>query len=365
MQNSNHSDLKMGCLFMKAEKFKLFSQGKIFMKTILTLLATLIVTFSGNVTADSSMGKFTGGTIYTLPDWFKSSFLDFGEDVENAREQGKHIMVFLHLDECPYCDRLIKENFISGRNRETLEEKFDSIAINILGDLDVIWIDGKSYTEQELTRRLNVVATPTMVFLDLSGKKVLQLNGYRDPESIRHALDYVDGKHYQQQSFSDYQTNLERPEIYSFRSHPKLEVTTYLKDYNGPLLVLFEDQYCIECGRFHEKTLNHSDVLEAMTPFLFIRLDSEATHPLVTPDGNVTTPKQWAQDLGLTYRPAVVMFNKKKERVRADGILYHLHFSEALLYTARKYTEYDSIRDFKDAYRAELMSSGKDVDFSE
>ena len=296
------------------------------MRFILPLLATLLIAFSGNVTADSSVGKLTGGTIYALPDWFKSSFLDFGEDVEDARAQGKHIMVFLHLDECPYCDRVINENFISGRNREIIEENFDSIGINILGDLDVTWIDGESYTEQQLARHLNVIATPTMVFVDLSGNKVLQLNGYRDSESIRHALEYVEGKYYQQQSFADYQAKLKRPETYSFRPHPQLEVTNYLKDYNGPLLVLFEDQYCIECDRFHKNTLNHADVLEAMKPFLFVRLDSEATHPLVTPDGNLTTPNQWIQDLGLTYRPALVMFNEKKELYRADGILYHLHF---------------------------------------
>jgi len=335
------------------------------MRLILSLLAILIVGFNGNLVADSTVGKLTGGTIYALPDWFKSSFLNFGEDVEDAREQGKHIMVFLHLDECPYCDRFINENFISGRNREYLEENFDSIGINIRGDLDVTWIDGVSYTEQELAQHLNVVGTPTLVFLSLSGDKALQLNGYRDPETIGHALEYVDGKHYRQLSFSDYQADFKRPGVYTFRSHPHLEVTTYLKDYNGPLMVLFEDQYCIECDRFHENTLNHTDVLEAMKPFLFIRLDSEATHSLVTPDGNLTTPKQWAQDLSLTYRPAVIMFNEGKEIYRTDGILYHLHFSEALLYAAGKYTEYESLRDFKDTYRADLMSNGKDIDFSE
>ena len=335
------------------------------MKFLLALFATLIITVSDDVTAETSTGQLTGGTIYTLPDWFKSSFLDFGEDVEDARENGKHIMVFLHLDECPYCNRVINENFLSGKNYDHLKENFDSIGINVRGDLDVTWIDGKSYTEQELTQHLNVIATPTMVFLDLSGNKILQLNGYRDPDSIRNALEYVDGKHYQQQSFSNYQADLERPGIYSFRAHPKLEVTTYLKDYSGPLLVLFEDQYCIACDRFHQNTLNHADVLQAMKPFLFIRLDTEATHTLVTPDGNVTTAKQWIDDLGLTYRPAMVMFNEKKEMYRADGVLYHQHLSEALLYTAGKYTEYDSIREFKDAYRATLLKNGKNVDFSE
>jgi len=59
------------------------------------------------------------------------------------------------------------------------------------------------------------------------------------------------------------------------------------------------------------------------------------------------------------------MFDGRKEMHRADGVLYHQHLSEALLYTAGKHTEYDSIRDFKDTYRAEMINNGKNVDFSE
>jgi len=140
---------------------------------------------------------------YTLPEWFKPSFLDFRQDVAEARRRGRHVMIFLHLDDCPYCARLLKENFVSGGNHDFMREHFDVIAVNVRGSLDVQWIDGVTYTEKGLAGHLKIRGTPTIIFLDQDAKMVLRISGYREPRALRAALNYVQSKSYLGRPFSD------------------------------------------------------------------------------------------------------------------------------------------------------------------
>ncbi|MFT5114930.1 MAG: thioredoxin-related protein [Parasphingorhabdus sp.] len=334
------------------------------MKLSFFILAFLLIA-PNYTTANTSTGIVTGGVIYELPRWFKSSFLDFSDEIDEAKIQGKHVMAFMHLDECPYCHRMLQENFIEGESRNFMQENFEVIGVNVRGDLDVTWIDGNSYTERELTEHLNAIATPTIVFLDLDGNKVLQLNGYRDPRSFHYALNYVEAKHYYNESFSDYLAKLEKPDVYELRSHRLLKRVTYFKGYSKPLMILFEDGQCAECDRYHENTLNHRDVLSAMEGYLFVRLDADSSQNIVDLHGRVTTPKQWSKDLNLTFRPALVLFNSGKELFRAEGIQYHHHLSEGLEFSKSGYLEYGTLREFKTSYREDLIKSGGNVDFSE
>ncbi len=336
------------------------------MKRIALLLAALVLIVAGAAAADTTPGKLKGGEIYSLPPWFKASFLDFRSDVEEARQQGKHVMVFLHLDECPYCARMLKENFVSGENQAFMQKHFDVIGVNIQGSLEVTWIDGATYSERALARRLETFATPTIVFLDPNGNKVLQLVGYRDPRALRHALEYVQSRSYGSQPFAAYLAARDRPPIYTFHSHPQFSEITDFQGYSKPLAILFEDRHCADCERFHDRTLNRPDVAEEMRKFLFVRLDAESNRPIVDLQGTTTTPAQWVKSLGLSYRPAVVLFNEGREIYRVDWQLYHFHFVEALRYVSgAHYKQFDTLSQYRATYRAELLKKGIDIDFAE
>ena len=109
----------------------------------------------------------------------------------------------------------------------------------------------------------------------------------------------------------------------------------------------------------------HPDVLARLQGVLFVRLDADSKQKIVTPDGKLMTTRQWMDELGLTYRPSLVMFNEGRELFRADGIKYHHHLSEGLAYVKSGYRDYPVLRDFKKAYRARMMENGRNVDFSE
>jgi thioredoxin-related protein len=290
------------------------------------------------VNADDK-GVLTGGQIYDIPDWFTHGFLEIDYDVAEAAREGKQVIAFFHVDECPYCVRMLDENFRSGETREFIEKNFRVTGVDIKGGIDVTWADGRRYTENELVRHLGIYGTPSIVFLDPAGGKVLQLNGYRDPAAFRQALNFVQGYHYQKTNFSGYLANLDREPVYRFAQHDLLQKATYFKGYNDALVILFEDRYCTECARFHERTLNHPDVLAGLQDVLFVRLDADSKQKIVIPDGRMMTPRQWMDELDLTFRPSLVMFNQGRELYRADGIKYHHHLSEGLAYVKSGYLD--------------------------
>jgi thioredoxin-related protein len=248
-----------------------------------------------------------------------------------------------------------------------MRRHFDAIGLNVRGALEVVWTDGATYTERSLARRLKVFGTPTIVFLGLDGDIVLQLAGYRDPGALRHALEFVQGKHYRRQPFAAWLETRDKPAVYALRAHPQFAAARRsFKGYRKPLAILFEDRQCAQCARFHDRTLNHPDVLAEMKKFLFVRLDADSRERIVAPDGTATTAAQWAAALGFTTRPALALYDEEREIFRFDGQLYHFHFKEALRYVSGgHYKRFESISQYNAARRAELLKQGVDIDYGE
>lgn len=334
--------------------------------TLLLVFAVMVSSPLAAVGDEAPRGRLTGGVKYDLPGWFKKSFLVLNEDVQEAREQGRHLMLFMHLAECPYCARLLDENFRNGDTKNFTEKNFDVIGIDIRGGNTVEWFDGKSYSERELATMLRTIATPTMLFFDANGKIVLRLNGYRKPSVLRQALDYVHGKHYQSQSLASYVEQQNHNAVYRFRPEPRFSDMTDFKGYSRPLAVIFEDKDCADCDEFHAKVLNHAAVQPELAKFKVVRLDAYSTSPIIDIEGRKTTPKEWVQRLNVIYRPGVVFFNEGKERMRMDGMQYHYHFKEISRYVSGKhYREHATFSSYNAARREELLQQGAVIDYSQ
>ena len=330
------------------------------------LASCLLFALSVPLQADTPRGKLMGGVSHAMPGWFKTSFMNFPDDVKEASAAGKHVLVFLRLEECPYCARMLEENFRQGPAKEFIQKNFDVVAVNIRGGGETVWVDGNEYTETALAGQLKVFATPTVVLLGMDGKPVLQLTGYRDPPALRRALDYVQSQSYRKMTFAEYLGKQEKPKVYKFRDHPKFTKQTNFKGYQKPLAILFEDQNCGECARFHDNTLNHPDVLAELKPFLFVRFDADSDEPIVDLAGNSTTPAKWVKALGLTYRPAVALFNEGELRNLIDNRLFHYHFKERLRYVSGRYYEiYLTTPGYNAMRREELLKQGVNIDYSE
>jgi thioredoxin-related protein len=336
------------------------------LKALILMLAVTVIAMPPVIAADAPQGRLTGGIQYELPGWFKSSFLILKEDLEEASQRGRHLMVFNHLEECPYCARLLDENFRSGETKDFTEKNFDVIGIDIRGGKNVEWFDGQSYTEQQVARNLKIKATPTIVFFDLKGNIVLQLNGYRKPAALRQALDYVHGKHYQTQTLAAYVEQQKKAAVYQFRKDSRFSEMTNFKNYDKPLAVIFENKDCVDCDEFHTKVLNHAEVKPELAKFKVVRLDAYSDAPIVDINGEKTTPKKWAQSLNIVYRPGIALINEAAVRTRMDGMQFHFHFKELLRYVSGKYYhQYDTPSLYNAARREELLKQGVVIDYSQ
>ncbi|MEW8001401.1 MAG: thioredoxin family protein [Candidatus Thiodiazotropha sp.] len=138
------------------------------------------------------------------PAWFKNSFLDLQEDLQEAADEGKRLVLYFHQDGCPYCAKLLNENFSIKAIVDRTKQAFQLIAINIWGDREVTGLRGESTTEKAFAASMKVMYTPTLLFLNEQGQRVLRINGYYAPHRFLAALDYVADGEERRLSFRDY-----------------------------------------------------------------------------------------------------------------------------------------------------------------
>ena len=100
----------------------------------------------------ASEGKYYGAIPSEKPDWFKESFLEFEDDVAEATAAGRRVMLYFHQDGCPYCARLVEENFTDPELKAFIIENFDGITLNMWGDREVVSVAGQAFTEKVLPR---------------------------------------------------------------------------------------------------------------------------------------------------------------------------------------------------------------------
>lgn len=307
-------------------------------------------------------GKVSGGIDFETPDWFKDSFLEIAEDVEEAKESGKHVLLFFHLNGCPYCNRMINQNFQQEPLKSQIQANFDSIQINIKGDREIVMTEDTNTTESVLADFLKVHYTPTILFLDGDNKTVLRLNGYRSPEALKVALDFVQQKAYKTTSFGEFKRTNMKFGKYQLINDPLFSKTTDFSKLKKPVAVLFEDNDCNECEHFHNKMLSRREIRQQLKNYQLVRLDAKSTNDITDFNGQKTTARDWAESLKINYRPGLVLFDEGREVARTESMLYPFHFEHVLRFGLNKnYQQYPSYLDLLDVRQQKLLAQGIDV----
>ena len=342
---------------------------------LLVLLA--VAALPAGVAAEGDTGQVLGAKLSSHPDWFKESFLDIAEDVDEATDAGKHVILFMEMNGCPYCYKMIEENFKASDYSDWLQERFDVIALNIRGDREVALDADTTLGEKALAEQLGVRYTPTVIFLNAANEPVARVNGYRNVPEFKQVLDYVDAKAYASQPLTEY-LNAQRSGAtsgtYSFRPHPKIKEAEDVGDLSaidGPLLLLFEDAACMDCAALHDGHLAAPEVAAALAPYTVVRVDALSDAAFTGPDGKPTTGRRFADSLGVEYRPTLVLMDapagSQEEIARIEGMLYRYHFTGILEYVGLgKYRELpDSPFDYINDKTAKLTAAGEDVSISD
>ncbi len=306
------------------------------MKRFVTLLFLLLAPTTAN--AEEASGYENPG-YHEKPAWFKSSFLDIREDVAEAADAGKRVMLYFYQDGCPYCAKLLDTNFSQREISEKTQQYFEVIAINMWGSLEVTDLNGKATTEKNLSSDLEVMFTPTLLFLDEQGKVLMRLNGYYPPHKFSAVIDYV-GQHKEKEiSFPDFwKAGSSTAASGSLNLSPDWLQSPYAlnrRDSGKPLLVFFEQKDCAACDELHRDILARAGSPELLAQFDVALFDMWSKTPLTTPEGQVTTASAWAKALNVQYVPTMVMFDASgKEAFRTEAYLRTFHVQSALDYVA-------------------------------
>ena len=297
-----------------------------------------------------------------FPQWFKVSFLDIREDVNEAAQEKKNVLLFFYQDGCPYCKRTIEVNFAQKDITEKTQQQFDVIAINMWGDREVGWLDGSQLTEKKLAEKLKVMFTPTLIFIDQTGKVALRVNGYYHPRKFDAALDYVANKEYEKTPFREYLAKVQPvPAHGKLHTQPFIDKPPYdfSKKSGKPLLVLFEQNECPACDELHGDVLKRKETLDQIRPFKVAQLDMWSKQAVITPEGKTLAATDWAKALDIKFAPSLVFFDEGKEVIRTEAFLKSFHIQSVMEYVSSKaYKKFPSFQRYIEDRAEKLRKQG-------
>jgi len=338
------------------------------MRTVSVWLMLTIVLSVPVAAAEQAHGTMRGVKISESPSWFKESFLELEGDVAEASESGKRLMLYFHQEGCPYCARLVEENFTDPETVAYIKQHFDGISINMWGDREVVTVSGQSFSEKSFAAALKVQYTPTLIFLDEQGKVALRLNGYYPVERFRLALRYVAEKMERRESFTDYllaggnapSGNLIAEDFF----RQGVDLFRLVGENDKPLAVFFESADCEPCRIMHERILTDGPTRELVMAVNNVQLDLHSNQQVTTPKGRQLGIRQWAAELGISFTPSVVFFDRQGEEVmRISAFMKTFHFQSVFAYVLEKaYLQQPSFQRYLSARGEKIREAGYDTD---
>ena len=300
------------------------------------------------------------------PDWFKLSFLDIRDDIDEAADSGKRVLLYFYQDGCPYCGKLLQDNFADREIAGYTQDKFEVIAINMWGDREVTDIKGNRVPEKTFAKTLKVQFTPTLIFLDEAGEVLLRINGYFEPFKFLTSLKYVGEKKEKELTIRDFFKQL-KPEKASGTLHASAttikDPANLSKTSDKPLIVMFEQRVCKDCDELHQDILERDDVKEKLAPYDVIVLDMWSDDEIVTPDGQTKKFSKWAAELGIQYSPSMVFYKSGAEVFRTEAYLKSFHTKAAFDYVSKDaYEDYPEFQRYVQKIADDLYAQGIEFD---
>lgn len=274
-----------------------------------------------------------------IPPWFQQTFLDLRADIKEAANSGRRVMIYFGQDGCPYCTRLVRVNFTQKDIVDTIKAKVFPIALDLFGDREVTWLDGKPRKEKDLARDLKVQFTPTILFFDEGGKVIARINGYYPPHKFRAALDYVTRRLEKSGSFDEHmRTTVKEPARSGLNDAPFAmppPVSLARGPAAKPLAVFFEQAACRACDEMHAEALKHAATLSLLGRYDVARLDLFGKGEVKDLGGRLTTEAALAKAMAISYTPSVLLFESDgREIIRLEGYVRRYHLQSALEYVA-------------------------------
>jgi thioredoxin-related protein len=292
------------------------------------------------------------------PSWFKISFLDFADDIKEAKQANKKgIAIYFGQKDCAYCKAMMEENLKTPDIARYMQKNFDVIALDIWNTRQVTNLEGEEMTERQFAIHHNTNFTPSFLFYDTDGNIALRLRGYYPPYTFRAALKYVAEGFYKEEPLASYMDRadqtakfeLEELNYESFFERPPYVLDRSRFAAEKPLIVFFERKSCHACDILHSQPLRRPAIRDIVRNFETVQLDIESDEPVLTPGGEQVTAREWADKLGIFYTPTLLFFDETgKEIIRLDSVAGQYRISGVMRYVLSKaYKKYPTYLEYR------------------
>ena len=172
------------------------------MKCFFLLIAALLYLLPQSVLAE------VGNHGLHKQPWFQQSFLELADQVQEASDEGKFLVILIEQAGCPYCRELHEVNFKRSEITDYLGEHALVLQLDLWGAREVVGFDGEGMEERNWIQSQGIHFTPTTLIsiLNTYGAAIeaLRLPGYLKPFHYLSSLEYVVTGEYEKQSFQSY-----------------------------------------------------------------------------------------------------------------------------------------------------------------
>ena len=98
-------------------------------------------------------------------DWFHEGFLELADDLSEAADQGKDLLIMVEQPGCPYCREMHQVNLRIPPIVDYIKDHYLVVQLDMRGAREVVDLDGTALEERELVRKWGVAFTPTLLFV--------------------------------------------------------------------------------------------------------------------------------------------------------------------------------------------------------
>ena len=146
-------------------------------------------------------------------DWMRDTFKDLSEDLAEANDEGKRLLIMFEQRGCVYCTKMHNDVFPDPDVTRMIEETYFVVQMNLYGDIEVTDFDGEVLSEKAMARKWGMLFTPTMMFLPEEVAEgmtapqaaVAVMPGAFGKGTTLDMLTWVAEKRYEDQSEEDFQ----------------------------------------------------------------------------------------------------------------------------------------------------------------
>lgn len=125
----------------------------------------VITTLVAAIFAVSSQAAELGDDGLHKADWMRDTFKDLNEDLAEANDEGKRLLLIFEQRGCIYCSKMHNEVFSHETVAQYIEENYFVVQLNLHGSTEVTDFDGETMEERQIARKWGILFTPTMMFL--------------------------------------------------------------------------------------------------------------------------------------------------------------------------------------------------------